>query len=135
MAAFPLTSPRDWLRWPRPASLSARTTVLIAALLAAVAFAAIWLLLLLVGTLRRWTWFYWLLMILYGLSILAVPQQLLQVFGVGTSGGAGLPALVLPLPNALLGLATAIGELALFIWMIVAYRKFGPWACRRVPAA
>ena len=101
----------------------------------AVAFAAIWLLLLLVGTLRRWTWFYWLLMILYGLSILAVPQQLLQVFGVGTSGGAGQPALVLPLPNALLGLATAIGELAIFIWMIVAYRKFGPWACRRVPAA
>lgn len=41
VAAFPLTSPRDWLRWPRPASLSARTTVLIAALLAAVASAAI----------------------------------------------------------------------------------------------
>ncbi|MDQ6741971.1 MAG: hypothetical protein M3Z97_03550 [Candidatus Dormibacteraeota bacterium] len=97
-------------------------------------FAGIWLLLLIIGTLRRWTWFYWLLMVLYGLSILAIPQQVLQVFGIGTTGGAGQPLLLLPLPNALLGLATACGELVLFIWMIVAYRKYGPWASRRVPA-
>jgi hypothetical protein len=97
-------------------------------------FAGIWLLLLIIGTLRRWTWFYWLLMVLYGLSILAIPQQVLQVFGIGTTGGTGQPLLLLPLPNALLGLATACGELVLFIWMIVAYRKYGPWACRRVPA-
>jgi hypothetical protein len=97
-------------------------------------FAAIWLLVLVIGTLRRWTWFYWLLMIIYALSILAIPQELLQVFGVSTSAGAGQPPFVLPLPNALLGLAVAGAELVLFIWMIVAYRKFGPWACRRVPA-
>jgi hypothetical protein len=41
---------------------------------------------------------------------------------------------LLPLPNALLGLAVACAELALFTWMIVAYRKYGPWACRRIPA-
>jgi hypothetical protein len=97
-------------------------------------FAAIWLLLVVIGTLRRWTWFYWLLMIIFALSILAIPQQLLQVFGIGTTAAAGEPPLLLPLPNALLGLAVACAELALFIWMIVAYRKYGPWASRRVPA-
>ena len=98
-------------------------------------FAALWLLLLVIGTLRRWTWFYWLLMIIYALSILGLPQQALQVFGVGTSGGAGQPLFLLPLPNALLGLAVGCCELAILVWMIVAYRKFGPWACRRVPAS
>jgi hypothetical protein len=97
-------------------------------------FAAIWLLLIVIGSLRRWTWFYWLLMVIFALSILAIPQQLLQVFGIGTTGAAGQPPLLLPLPNALLGLAVACAELALFIWMIVAYRKYGPWACRRLPA-
>jgi hypothetical protein len=100
-----------------------------------IVFAALWLLLIVIGTLRRWTWFYWLLMVIFALSVLGLPQQLLQVFGIGTSGGAGQPAFLEPLPNALLGLAVAAAELAVFIWMIVAYRKFGPWACRNVPAA
>jgi hypothetical protein len=97
-------------------------------------FAGIWLLLVLAGTLRRWTWFYWLLMIIFALSILGLPQEVLQVFGVGTSGGPGQPVLILPLPNALLGLAVACAELVLLVWMIIAYRRYGPWACRRVPA-
>jgi hypothetical protein len=98
-------------------------------------FAAAWLILVLIGTLRRWTWLYWLLMVVFGLSILGIPQQLLQVFGVGVSGGPGQPAFIEPVPSALLGLVVGIAELAMFIWMIVAYRKFGPWACRPVPAA
>lgn len=99
-----------------------------------VVLAAIWLVLILAGTLRRWTWFYWLLMVIYALSILGLPQQILQVFGVGTSGGPGTPVLLLPLPNALLGLAVGCLEVVLLVWMIIAYRKYGPWACRRVPA-
>jgi hypothetical protein len=98
-------------------------------------FAAAWFILVLIGTLRRWTWLYWLLMVVFGLSILGIPQQLLQVFGVGVSGGPGQPAFIEPVANALLGLVVGIAELAIFIWMIVAYRRFGPWACRRVPAA
>jgi hypothetical protein len=88
-----------------------------------------------IGTLKRWTWFYWVFMVLAGLSVLGLPQQFLQVFGIGVSGGPGQPALVLPLPNALFGLFLGCAELALFIWMIVALRRFGPWACRTVPAA
>jgi hypothetical protein len=97
-------------------------------------FAAAWLLLIVIAALRRWTWFYWVLMVIYALSILGLPQQAMQVFGVGTSGAAGQPPLVLPLTNALLGLAAGCAEVVLLVWMIVAYRKFGPWACRRVPA-
>lgn len=99
-----------------------------------VVFAALWLLLLLIGTLRRWTWFYWLLMVLYALSIPSLPSQLMQVFGIGTSGVAGQPVFLLPLPNALLGLGVACAELLVFVWMIVALRRYGPWACRKVPA-
>jgi hypothetical protein len=99
-----------------------------------IVIAVLWLLLTLFGALRRWTWFYWLLVVIFGLSILGIPQQVLQVLGVGTSGAAGQPAFLEPLPNALLGLAVAICQLAIFVWMIVAYRKFGPWATRNVPA-
>jgi hypothetical protein len=97
--------------------------------------AAAWFILVLIGTLRRWTWFYWLLMVVFGLSILGIPQQLLQVFGVGVSGGPGQPTFIEPLPSAIVGLVVGLAEFAVFIWMIVAYRKFGPWASRRVPAA
>jgi hypothetical protein len=100
-----------------------------------VAFAIVWFLLVLIGTLRRWTWLYWLLMITAGLSVLGLPQQALVLFGVGISGGTGQPVFLLPLPNALLGLTLGLAELALFIWMIVALRRFGPWACRKVPVA
>ncbi|MDQ6789930.1 MAG: hypothetical protein M3075_04605 [Candidatus Dormibacteraeota bacterium] len=100
-----------------------------------VAFAIVWCLLVLIGTLRRWTWLYWLLMIAAGLSVLGLPQQALEIFGVGISGGPGQPVFLLPLPNALLGLILGLAELALFIWMIVALRRFGPWACRKVPVA
>ena len=96
-------------------------------------FAVAWFILIVVGTLKRWTWFYWLLLVIFGLSVLGLPQQLLQVFGVGVSGGAGIPAFVEPLPAALLGLLVALVQLALFVWMIVAYKRFGPWACRRIP--
>jgi hypothetical protein len=97
-------------------------------------FAALWLLLILIGTLRRWTWFYWVLTVIFALSILGLPQEVLQLFGVGYSGGPGQPELVLPLANSLLGLAVTIAEVALFVWMVVALRKYGPWACRKVPA-
>jgi hypothetical protein len=100
-----------------------------------VVFSIALLILTLVGTLKRWTWFYWVFMVVTGLSVLGLPQQLLQVFGVGASGGPGQPALVLPLPNALYGLFIGCGQLALFIWMIVALRRFGPWACRTAPVA
>ena len=100
-----------------------------------VAFAIVWSLLVLIGTLRRWTWLYWLLMITAGLSVLGLPQQVLELFGVGISGGPGQPVFLLPLPSALLGVVLGLAELAIFIWMIVALRRFGPWACRKVPVA
>jgi hypothetical protein len=50
-------------------------------------------------------------------------------------GRPGQPVFLLPLPNALLGLILGLVELGLFIWMIVALRRFGPWACRKVPVA
>ena len=92
-----------------------------------------WFVLILFGTLKRWTWFYWLLLVIFGLSVLGLPQQVLQVFGFGAYGGAGLPAFVEPLPVALIGLFLVLVQVALFVWMIIAYRRYGPWACRRVP--
>jgi hypothetical protein len=122
---------------PNSEQIRAQTLALVDAIgtwviVVTVVIAALWLVLVLFGTLRRWTWFYWLLMVIFAFSILGIPQQLLQVFGIGSSGGAQQPVFLEPLPNALFGLAIAIGELALFIWMVVAYRRFGPWACRTV---
>jgi hypothetical protein len=104
-------------------------------IVAMVVFGAAWLILVLFGTLKTWTWFYWLLLVVFGLSALGLPQQLMQVFGVGVSSGPGIPTFVEPLPAALMGLLVVLLQLALFVWMIVAYKRFGPWACRRVPVS
>lgn len=99
-----------------------------------VVVAVVLLVITVLGTLKRWTWFYWVFMVVAGLSVLGLPQQFLQVFGIGFSGGAGQPALVLPLPNALFGLFIGCAQLGLFVWMVIALRRYGPWACRTVPA-
>jgi hypothetical protein len=79
---------------------------------------------LVVGVLKLWRWLYWYLMISYGFALLAIPLNLTYAFG---NGPISYPwwyfAIVFP---------TAIAEAALFVWMVVAYRRYGNWARRKI---
>jgi hypothetical protein len=79
--------------------------------------------LLILGVVRHWRWVFWLMLIAFSASVLQLPVELLQIFGV-------LP-LTSPLWYSLFRLAVAVLELGLAVWMIQVYRHEGIWAMGR----
>ncbi|MDQ6636511.1 MAG: hypothetical protein M3Y62_01845 [Candidatus Dormibacteraeota bacterium] len=86
-----------------------------------------------IGTLHRWTWWFWVQLVLAGLAVLSRPQNVLALSGRTIRASPSAPPLHVPVASAAVNVLLALAWLAVFIWMIVAYRRFGPWACRRVP--
>ena len=85
-----------------------------------------------VGALKRWTWTYYAVLILLGLSVASVPLALVNTFG-GSPFTTGSAAMTMPSWTYVVGLLTGIPAVALFAWMLVALVKRGPWAMRKVP--
>ena len=83
-----------------------------------------------VGALNRWTWIYYAVLILLGLGAISLPLDLVN--GVGGPAVTGAPGFSMPSWTYWLGVATAIPDAGLFIWMLVALVKRGPWAMRKV---
>jgi hypothetical protein len=85
----------------------------------------------LVGTIRRWTWMYYVVLALVGLSTLGLPFSVASALGVMQQpiqfGGSLLIA-------EWFGLVLELVSLALGVWMLVALIRRGPWAMRRVLA-
>jgi hypothetical protein len=75
---------------------------------------------LVVGVVRRWRRLYWLLALAFTISALQVPAGALELAGV-------LPD---PFPAwyTVYRSAVALGEAALGIWLLVAWRRWGVWA-------
>jgi hypothetical protein len=87
-----------------------------------------------IGALRRWTWMFYTVLVLLGLSTLSVPFNIIAA----VSGSSGLN--VYSLPSWLYWLSVGIGIVlaALFVFMLVAVVRYGPWAMARrtdTPAA
>ena len=83
-----------------------------------------------VGALQRWTWMYYVVLVLLGFGAISLPVDVVDALGgsaVSAASGFSLPAW-----TYWLGLASAIPSTALFIWMLVALVKRGPWAMRKV---
>jgi hypothetical protein len=83
-----------------------------------------------IGALNRWTWIYYVILVFLGLGAISLPVDLISALGgssVSSASGFGLPSW-----TYWLSLATAIPGTALFIWMLVAIVKRGPWAMRKV---
>jgi hypothetical protein len=83
-----------------------------------------------VGALQRWTWMYYVVLVLLGFGALSLPVDVVDAMGgsaVSAASGFSLPAW-----TYWLGLVSAIPSTALFIWMLVALVKRGPWAMRKV---
>ena len=83
-----------------------------------------------VGALRRWTWSYYAVLVLLGLSAISLPVDIINALGgstVAVASGFSMPSW-----TYWLGLAGAIPATALFVWMLVALVKRGPWGMTRV---
>jgi len=82
----------------------------------------------LVGTWRRWTWMYYVVLVLLAFQIVGLPDQV--------AGAAGMfrDQTTVQLPAAAFGIGIVSGLLAtaLFAWMLVALLRRGPWATRRL---
>lgn len=78
---------------------------------------------------RRWTWAYYVVLVLLGLTSILVPIQLVYIFvgpAMGAASGMSIPSWFYAV-NFLTGLPA----IALFVWMLIALIKRGPWAMRR----
>jgi hypothetical protein len=83
-----------------------------------------------VGALKRWAWTYYVVLVLLGFSALSLPANLVSaVSGSAMSAFGGFS-----MPSWTYGLGAAVGipATALFVWMLVALVKRGPWAMRKV---
>ncbi len=78
--------------------------------------------LLVIGTLRRWRWVFWLILVAFGLSGLRVPVMALQL--------AGIVPLEPPLWYSLVRTLIAAVQVIIALWMIRLYRRHGIWAQR-----
>lgn len=84
---------------------------------------------LIIGALRRWTWVFYVVLVLSGLGAVSLPLDLINAAGgssISTASGFTMPSWYY-----LVGTLTAIPGTALFVWMVVALAKRGPWAMRR----
>jgi hypothetical protein len=82
------------------------------------------------GAVRRWTWTYYAVLVLLGLGLVGLPLNIVNA----VTGQVATTAGSVQLPSWLLYWSVAIGtvQVALFVWMLVAIVRYGPWAMRRV---
>lgn len=82
-----------------------------------------------VGALKRWTWIYYVVLVLLGFGALSLPLNLINL-STG-SAVAGLSSVSVPAWSLWVGVTLSIPSTALFVWMLVALVKRGPWAMKR----
>jgi hypothetical protein len=116
---------------PPPELVSTMTSmmsgILWAAAIIAVAVCAVFV----IGALMRWTWIFWVVLVLLGLGTLAVPFNLISAVAGSTYAANmyGLPAW-----TTWLSVGIGIPNAALFVWMLVAIIRYGPWATTKTAA-
>lgn len=117
---------------PPPELVSSMTSMMSGMLwLSAIIGAAICAVLV-IGALMRWTWIFWVVLVLLGLGTLALPFNLIGAV-VGSTYAASLYGL--PSWTTWLSIVIGIPTAALFVWMLVALIRYGPWATRKTTAS
>jgi hypothetical protein len=86
---------------------------------------------LVIGALRRWTWIFWVVLVLLGLGTLALPFNLISAVA-GATYAANLYGV--PSWTAWFSVGVGIPTAALFVWMLVALIRYGPWATTKTAA-
>jgi hypothetical protein len=83
-----------------------------------------------IGALRRWTWVYYVVLVFLGLGTISLPLDVVDALGGSSISSAS--GFTMPGWFYWVGLLSAIPSTALFIWMLVALVRRGPWAMRKV---
>jgi predicted membrane channel-forming protein YqfA (hemolysin III family) len=83
-----------------------------------------------IGALNRWTWLWYVVLVLLGLSAISIPLNL--VSAVSGSAVSSVSGFSMPSWIYWSGILLSIPAVALFVWMLVAQVRHGPWAMRRV---
>src|SRR5690348_7478864 len=84
----------------------------------------------LIGAWRRWTWIFYTVLILLGVSALLLPLELFDA-AIG-SRLATTTSLAMPQWFYVINFLTGLPGAALFVWMLLAMFTRGPWAMKRV---
>lgn len=109
---------------PDPQVVQLTNTILTVTLVFAGALTVVLLVVVVVGVLKLWRWLYWYLVVTYGLAVLSLPGTFAYVFG---SGPIRFPAWIL-----LISLPLVVAEVGMVVWMLIAYRRYGTWARRKI---
>ena len=109
---------------PPPEFVNAMTSMMSGVLWATAIFAVVICVVAVIGALRRWTWTFWAILVLIGLGTLSLPFNLVSaLLGTRYSGSYGLPTW-----SVWLSVAYGLPGAALFVWMLIALIRYGPWA-------
>lgn len=82
-----------------------------------------------IGALMRWTWAYYVILVLLGFGTLGLLDVFSALMGSAMSSATGF---MVPTTLYWFGFILAIPDTALFVWMLVAVVRYGPWAQRKV---
>lgn len=117
-AQYPQVSP------PPPELISTITTMMTGVLwvgaLIGIAISAVAI----IGALKRWTWIYYVILVLLGLGAISLPLN----FAGAVGGSSPLNPYQLPTWISWLAVVFGIPGAALFVGMLVALVRHGPWA-------
>src|SRR5216684_1927598 len=113
---------------PPPAEVvSSITTMMSGVLWVAAIFGVVFAVVVIIGALARWTWMFYVVLVLLGLSAAGLP---LNIIGA-VAGSTSINPFSLPGWISWLSVALGVPSTALFVWMLVAVVRYGPWAMTR----
>jgi hypothetical protein len=112
---------------PPPDLINTMTTMMTGVLWVAAIIGAAVCAVAVIGALQRWTWIFWAILVLMGLGALGLPVNLASALSGSTSAfTSGMPSWI-----SWLSVAVGIPGAAIFVWMIIALTRYGPWAMTR----
>jgi hypothetical protein len=116
---------------PPPDFVSSMTSMMAGILWASAIIGVAICAVLVIGALMRWTWIFWVVLVVVGLGTLAVPFNLISAVA-GSTYMANLYGW--PSWTTWLSVAVGVPNAALFVWMLVALIRYGPWATTKTSA-
>lgn len=116
---------------PPPGFVDAMTSMLSGVLWFAAFFGIALSIVAIVGALRRWTWLYYAVLVLLGLGVVSSPLSLVNM---ATGAYSSTYGYTVPTAMFVLGIVLWFPETALFVVMLIALIKRGPWGMTRGPA-
>jgi hypothetical protein len=116
---------------PPPEFVSSITSMMSGMIWVAAIFVVAICAVIVIGALMRWTWMFWVVLVLLGLGALVLPFSLFSALA-GNSYAANLYGL--PSWTTWLSVGFGVPGTALFVWMLVALIRYGPWATTKTAA-